>query len=261
MSSEVRAQRKEITDAVTHYIAKDSIPIYTIENPGFNRLLKTLDSQHEVPNCSYFTKTALPALYTITTEKVRRELSTIEYFSAITDLWSSQDMIPYLSYTVHFINGTWNQRNRCLQAQFLLVDHTGVNLAEAVVSTLDSWDLKPERQVCLTTDNGSNIINAAERLGWTRLSCFGHNLHLAITKSIKNGARCNRAFGVCRKIVSSFSTSWKRKRELTKAQINLKLPQHSLVTVRIKFIHTHVIIIYTVLLCRTVQPGRGLQLE
>ena len=32
-------------------------------------------------------------------------------------------------------------------------------------------------------DNGSNIINATSKLGRKRLSCFGHNLNLAVTKS------------------------------------------------------------------------------
>ena len=59
---------------------------------------------------------------------------------------------------------------------------------------------------------------------------FGHNLHLAITKALNNDVRCSRALGVARKIVSGFSLSWKRKRELTKAQLNLRLPQHSLIT-------------------------------
>ena len=68
-------------------------------------------------------------------------------------------------------------------AQFLPKDHTRIHIAEAMESTLDSWGLPEKKQVCLTIDNGSNIVNAAEQLKWTRLSCFGNNLHLAITKS------------------------------------------------------------------------------
>ena len=223
---------KELTDAVTYYIAKDSLPVYSVEKPGFKRLLNTMDNRYEVPGRFYFTRTAIPALYATTRDTVKQELSTIKYFSATTDLWSSQGMVPYISYTVHFIDSsTWKLKSRCLQTQFLPEDHTGENLAEAFLSALDSWDLKADQQVCLSTDNGSNIVNAAERLGWTRLSCFGLNLHLAITKSLKNDRRCVRAIGVSQKIVSSFSSSWKRKRELTKAQINLGLKQHSLVTV------------------------------
>ncbi|KAL2089159.1 hypothetical protein ACEWY4_016058 [Coilia grayii] len=39
-----------------------------------------------------------------------------------------------------------------------------------------------------------------------------------------------RAVGVCKKVVSAFSNSWKTKRELTKAQAALGLPQHQLIT-------------------------------
>ena len=77
-------------------------------------------------------------------------------------------------------------------------------------AALNMWELDSTNQVCLTTDNGSNIVSAAGILDWPRLSFFGHN---SITKAIKDDARCSWAFGVCRKIASSFSMSWKRKRK------------------------------------------------
>ena len=89
-------------------------------------------------------------------------------------------------------------------------------------STLAAWGLRAPRQLCLTTDNVTNMIHAAERLQWTHLSCFGHNLHLAITKAIKNDQRCEQSLVLCRKIVSAFSMSWK-------AQLNLQLTEHTLV--------------------------------
>ncbi|XP_058248423.1 E3 SUMO-protein ligase ZBED1-like isoform X2 [Hemibagrus wyckioides] len=42
--------------------------------------------------------------------------------------------------------------------------------------------------------------------------------------------RIDRAVGVCKKLVSTFSYSWKRKREFIAAQKELKLPEHSLKT-------------------------------
>lgn len=42
--------------------------------------------------------------------------------------------------------------------------------------------------------------------------------------------RIDRAMGVCKKLVSSSSYSWKKKRELAEAQMQLKLPEHSLKT-------------------------------
>lgn len=105
----------------------------------------------------------------------------------------------------------------CLQTAFLPTDNTGDNLAEALEATLDGWNLKKEQQVCITTDNGSNIVNATSKLHWQRLPCFGHNLNLAVTKVLKDDNRISRALELARKIVSAFSASWKR-RELMNTQ-------------------------------------------
>ena len=64
---------------------------------------------------------------------------------------------------------------------FMPEQHTGENIAEAIQATLEAWVLQETHQVCITTDSGSNIINAAERLQMTRSVCFGHNLHLGVT--------------------------------------------------------------------------------
>ena len=65
---------------------------------------------------------------------------------------------------------------------------------------------------------------------WTHLPCFGHNLHLAVVNSTKDESRVQRSLGLCRKLVSTFTHSWKKKHDLTKAQSDLGVPQHSLVT-------------------------------
>ena len=109
-------------------------------------------------------------------------------------------------------------------------DHTAINIADALETILESWNLKSEQQVCITTDNGTNMIAAMDRLGWDHLSCFGHNLNLAVTNALKDETRITRAIAVCKKVVQHFAHSWKKRRSLTEAQITKALPQHSLVT-------------------------------
>ncbi|XP_033987144.1 zinc finger BED domain-containing protein 1-like [Trematomus bernacchii] len=92
-----------------------------------------------------------------------------------------------------------------------------------------AWGLKEDKLVCMTTDNAANIKLPAEVNGWMRLQCFGHRLHLAIENAMKD-PRIGRAMGLCKKLVSSFSYSWKKKRELAVAQQQLNLPEHSLKT-------------------------------
>ena len=85
-------------------------------------------------------------------------------------------------------------------------DHTGLNLAEVLCETLETWEFSSENLVCLTTDSRTNIDSAAQQLEWTRLSCFGHNLHNALNGSINDEPSLwvSRATGVCRKIVCTF---------------------------------------------------------
>ena len=221
---------KELTDAVTLCIAKDMMPIYSVEKDGFQDMLRKFDAQYDLPGRKYFSQIAIPALYTSTRNKVQSDLHGVEFFAATTDMWSSSTAEPYISYTVHYVDKDWCLKTRCLQTLYLPQDHTADNIAESMTETLDSWGLKTANQVCLTTDNGKNIVCATiRRLGWNHLSCFGHNLHLAVGNSIKDDRRVDRALGVCRKIVTSFSHSWKKKRDLAEAQEQLSLPKHSLV--------------------------------
>ena len=102
-----------------HFMAKEMIPINTVEKPGFSTVRK-LDPQYEVPSRKYFSKTALPSLYAETRERVSKELLEAEYYSVTTDLWSSTGkQEPYLAVTVHYINKEWELKSYCLNTIFL----------------------------------------------------------------------------------------------------------------------------------------------
>ena len=84
--------------------------------------------------------------------------------------------------------------------------HTGSNLQNALTSSLDQWNLDPKKQVAVTSDSGANIKQACELLGWQTLSCFGHNLDLAVHKGLDDGKmRIDIVLRKCRKIMAAFS--------------------------------------------------------
>ena len=226
-----RKRWQSVTDAVTVCLAKDMLPMHIVEKDGFRRMIEVLDSRYDLPHRKYFSQTAIPKLYSRVRDTVVAELCKVEFFSATTDLWSSHTMEPYLSLTIHYIDEEWTQRSLCLQTMFMPQDHTGENIAEALSEALQQWKLPQCNLVSITTDNGTNVIAAMDILGWKRLSCFGHNLHLAVTNSVKGDHRISRAVGVCKKLVVCFAHSWKKKRELAEVQEELKLPKHSLITV------------------------------
>ena len=105
--------------------------------------------------------------------------------------------------------------------------HTGEHLQDPLSTSLAEWGLDSTKLVAITTDNGSNIKLACELLTRMRVSCFGHNLDLAINKGL-NDTRINRVIGLCRKVVLFFSYRWKRQKELREAQQQKNLPEKKL---------------------------------
>ncbi|XP_055051262.1 E3 SUMO-protein ligase ZBED1-like [Misgurnus anguillicaudatus] len=220
---------KDITEAVAYHIAKDMLPFSTVEKSGYKKLIHVLDPRYVLPGRKYFSKTAIPKLYVMCKESVQQEILSAKYFATTSDLWSSRTSEPYISLTIHFIDNEWGLKTRCLETAYFPEDHTGEVIAEGLKEALLSWGLIEDKMVCITTDSGANVVKATSLNNWTRLQCFGHRLHSAIGAAGKD-KRVERAVGVCKKVVSSFSYSWKKKSALSKAQERLNLPKHQLVT-------------------------------
>ena len=66
----------------------------------------------------------LPKLYEITREKVLTKLNEAQQFASTTDMWSSQGMTPYMGFTVHFIDNSWDLQQVNLGTRFVPEDHT-----------------------------------------------------------------------------------------------------------------------------------------
>ena len=54
------------------------------------------------------------------------------------------------------------------------------------------------------------MVAAIVKLGWTHLFCFGYNLNLVVTHSMKDEDSMTRAVGVYKKVVQHFAHSWKK---------------------------------------------------
>ena len=223
-------QAQELNAAVAYYLAKDMQPYYTVERPGFRKLIFKLNPRYHMPSRKYFSQQEIPRLYTKVKESVvNPKLAEIEYFSATTDLWTSRATDPYLSYTVHFVDHNWNLKSFCLETVPLFDDYTGANISESIADIVTNWQLSTDKLVVTTTDNRSNFVAAFNSTGSARLSCFGHCLDLAIQKCLDK-PEINRALGSCNTLVAAFHRSWKKQRDLKAKQIQLGLKEHKLIS-------------------------------
>ena len=213
--------------AVTNYIVKDVVPVCIVDKEGFRDMVRALNPRYQLPHKDYFSRVAVPSLY----EETRQQLAVrmkkeANYFSSTADLWSSCTSEPYLCFTIHYVNTQWNLQTHCLQGHYLLEDHTGAQLQDALSVTLEQWNLNEKKLTAITTDSASNIKLAWQLLKWRRLSCFGHNLDLAINKGL-NDSQIERALSICRKVVAAFLSSWKRQRDLKDTQVQKNLNKRS----------------------------------
>ena len=123
-------------------------------------------------------------MYTEMKEVVKAKMSGAMYFATTTNLWTSCNSYPYLSYTVHFIDDNWQLRSCCLDTVPLFEDHTGQNIAKTILDSMENWRLSRDDLVAIITDSGTNFILRTAQLECTRISCFGHNLDRTINKSL-----------------------------------------------------------------------------
>lgn len=75
-------------------------------------------------------------------------------------------------------------------------NHTATELGECLEDVMKHWKLDPKKLTVMTTDNAANILKACREKKWCNITCFGHNLHLAITNSLAKEKNASRALGV-----------------------------------------------------------------
>lgn len=220
-------QAKEMTHAITYYLAKDAVPIFTVERAGFKDMVSKLNPRYELPSRKVFSSKEIPSLYTDLRSSIMAELKQIEHYAITTDLWTSGACEPYITLTVHYIDSEWCLRLKCLDTVALFEDHTGENIVQSVSDILTNWELGTKNLVAATTNSGSNVIFAFRTLGWLRVSCFGHNLDLAVKKALSS-TKIQRALARCHSVVHVFHQSWKKSRNLTEKQLLLGIPEQKL---------------------------------
>ncbi len=122
---------KCLTAAVTQYLVEEMVPLNTVEKPAFKSMLQKFDKQYELPGKTYFSETAVPKMYNTVKTSIKMELMNVDYFSATTDMWSSVNMTPYMSLTVHYLSMEWTLKSRCLETVFMPENHTSDNISDA----------------------------------------------------------------------------------------------------------------------------------
>ncbi len=201
-------QWNRLTKAVCFFIAKDMQPLSTVNDPGFRRMIRAFEPRYTPPDRKTIATHYLPQMFETEKKLVRELVRCAEHFAVTTDLWTSRAKHAYTGLTVHYITGEFSLQSHLLETKEFPESHTGENIAEELEGILQEWNLPLDRLSAVTTDNGSNIVRAADILGWQRMPCFSHTLQLAVEKAMSL-PEVSRALARCRRLVSHFNHSSK----------------------------------------------------
>lgn len=80
----------------------DQVPIYTMEKPGFQQLIKQLNPRYALPSRNHFMSSEIPELYNTTKQTVLQQLQGNLCFSCTTDLWTSRAASSFMAVTLQF---------------------------------------------------------------------------------------------------------------------------------------------------------------
>src|SRR5579862_262193 len=71
-----------------------------------------------------------------------------------------------------------------LACQYIEYSHTSRNIARTILDLISEWGLE-EKFICITTDNGSNMVAASKLLpNVFHIPCAAYTLNLVVTKGL-----------------------------------------------------------------------------
>ena len=101
-------QAKELSRVVAYHIAKDAVPLSTVDKPGSQFMVSKLNPRYQIPSRRHFSDYEIPHLYShVRDNVVLPKLKEATFFSATTDMWTSAANDSYMTITIHFISSDW----------------------------------------------------------------------------------------------------------------------------------------------------------
>ena len=168
-------------------------------------------------------------MYTRKRVKTENVLSSVQYCSVTTDIWTAQHSArSYISLTVHCVTSSWELASYCLSTKELPGEHAATNISTAIQEMLNDWNIDTEKVVAVVTDNARNMVNAISELGLFNFPCIGHTLQLGVKKGF-DVPKVHTALARVGRLVAHFHRSPKSMSKLKEKQKLLGLPEHQLI--------------------------------
>lgn len=190
--------------------------------------MKYLEPRYKIPHRTTFSRSVIPELYDVVSQKVKDILEAADHISCTTDMWSSLANDDFLSLTCHFISPDFEKISVCVEVvPFSYTGHTGQNICDFITQYLGDWGITSKVHL-IVRDNAANMVRACELLQIPSVGCAAHTLQLVIKESLLNHKNVSDVCSKVRRVVGHFRHSISANKRLTEFQEANKMPCHKL---------------------------------
>ena len=196
-------------------------PLSVVENPGFRRLIKSMDPRYELPSRKVLTDKLIPELYKRAKTNLKLLLADTDKISVTTDAWTSVSNDSYLGVTCHFFTTELEVCSITLDVLPITTDEKAESLVQLLNDCFKSWSIE-NKVKHIVTDNAANMKLMAELIGLMHFPCVAHSLNLVVKTSITKcpSKAVHTAIEKVKDIVTFFHKSPKANRILKKMKID-----------------------------------------
>ena len=166
------------------FLIEDCQPLYILKSQSFQRFIYSLNPGFSLPNINQVEEKILIAFkYTELQLKNILDNDNISMFSITTDFWTSRSKHGYIGITCSWLAEDFTPKEALLSLGHVPYPHTGEVISDLLYDCFEKWNFV-NRNITITTDNGSNILKAVrllkDHMNINHLSCSAHTLQLAI---------------------------------------------------------------------------------
>lgn len=222
------ARSKKLDELIMEMIAADDQPFSIVEDVGFKRLIQHLEPRYNIKTEKFFRTQKFKEIYTQVEAAVKRLLSGDFVIAFTTDCWSGQTE-SLMSLTAHWITENFERVSVVLNVKPVNSSHTGDYLKNEFFNMLQFWNIDEKRVALILRDGGANIVKAMKLTDYPHLSCMAHTLQLIVNEGLSSQRTVKDILANLKRIAGHFGHSTLAKHRLRNIQVDLGLPQHSIV--------------------------------
>lgn len=167
-------------------IAKDNLPLLTVENEGFIQLMKTVAPLYTLPSRKTITR-LLDAKYEILKCKFIDNIQHISSFTITCDIWTDISNKSYLGLTIHYLKTETLLTKTTIGVIPLEKNHTSEYIQDELLSVLQVFKIDSSKIIAVVTDSAPNMVNAINSAFGVKkhIPCMAHILAHLVPDSLK----------------------------------------------------------------------------